>query len=157
MSAAAPPLTSLVNGTKVLANLRVLLLPGPRHLGRTTTTTSLPTQILLHVRNTLLATYVILFCTVTLTAAEYSFEMVQDRTTGNPLSAGSLSLFMALAMPKTEGSGLKTPTEAIALGVHAGMLAVGFRLIGLGEDERISKLAGRHLTYHRAPPPRVAV
>lgn len=64
--------------------------------------------------------------------------MVQDRTTGNPLSAGSLSLFMATAIPKNGGPHLKTPTEAIALGVHAGMLAVGFRLIGLGEDERIA-------------------
>ncbi|UPX18981.1 uncharacterized protein EKO05_0009261 [Ascochyta rabiei] len=62
--------------------------------------------------------------------------MVSDRTTGNPLSAGSLSLFMATALPRGESSKLKSGTEAIALAVHAGMLAVGFRLVGVGEDER---------------------
>ncbi|KAJ4323599.1 hypothetical protein N0V94_001792 [Neodidymelliopsis sp. IMI 364377] len=60
--------------------------------------------------------------------------MVADTTTGNPLSAGSLSLFMATALPRGEDSKLKNGTEAIALAVHAGMLAVGFRLVGLGED-----------------------
>ncbi|EMD95814.1 hypothetical protein COCC4DRAFT_124085 [Bipolaris maydis ATCC 48331] len=63
--------------------------------------------------------------------------MVQTNTTGNPLSAGSLALFMATSLPKGEASQLKNGTEAVALAVHAGMLAVGFRLIGLGEDERI--------------------
>ncbi|KAJ4368302.1 hypothetical protein N0V83_006658 [Neocucurbitaria cava] len=63
--------------------------------------------------------------------------MVQENTGGNPLSAGSLSLFMATSLPKGEGSQLKSPTEAVALAVHAGMLAVGFRLIGVGEDTRI--------------------
>ncbi|KAI8942727.1 hypothetical protein NX059_000775 [Plenodomus lindquistii] len=63
--------------------------------------------------------------------------MVNDRTTGNPLSAGSLSLFMATSLPNGEGPQLKNPTEAIALAVNAGMLAVGFRLVGLGEDEKI--------------------
>lgn len=67
--------------------------------------------------------------------------MVSDRTTGNPLSAGSLSLFMATALPRGESSKLKNGTEAIALAVHAGMLAVGFRLVGLGEDERIGECA----------------
>ncbi|KAF2829283.1 hypothetical protein CC86DRAFT_318499 [Ophiobolus disseminans] len=64
--------------------------------------------------------------------------MVQENTGGNPLSAGSLSLFMATSIPKGGAEPqLKNVTEAIALAVHAGMLAVGFRLIGLGEDERI--------------------
>ncbi|KAF1927865.1 uncharacterized protein M421DRAFT_64150 [Didymella exigua CBS 183.55] len=67
--------------------------------------------------------------------------MVADRTTGNPLSAGSLSLFMATALPRGESSKLKNGTEAIALAVHAGMLAVGFRLVGVGEDERIEAYA----------------
>jgi hypothetical protein len=65
--------------------------------------------------------------------------MVQDNTTGNPLSAASLSLFMATSLPKSEGPQLNNATEAVALAVHAGMLAVGFRLIGLGEDERTGK------------------
>lgn len=60
--------------------------------------------------------------------------MVNDRTTGNPLSAGSLSLFMATCLPNSTGPHLKSPTEAIALAVNAGMIAVGFRLVGLGED-----------------------
>lgn len=63
--------------------------------------------------------------------------MVDGRTTGNPLGAGSLSLLMATSLPKSESPQLKNPTEAIALAVHAGMIAVEFRLIGLGEDERI--------------------
>lgn len=46
---------------------------------------------------------------------------------------------MATALPKSDTPQLKNTTEAIALAVHAGMLAVGFRLIGLGEDERIGK------------------
>ncbi|CAO2654886.1 Nn.00g116190.m01.CDS01 [Neocucurbitaria sp. VM-36] len=73
--------------------------------------------------------------------------MVQGNTTGNPLSAGSLSLFMATSLPKGEGSQLKNPTEAVALAVHAGMLAVGFRLVGLGEDERIGKAAPNICQY----------
>ncbi|CAN9311847.1 unnamed protein product [Alternaria alternata] len=63
--------------------------------------------------------------------------MVTQNTTGNPLSSGSLALFMATSLPKGDSSQLKNGTEAVALSVHAGMLAVGFRLIGLGEDERI--------------------
>lgn len=66
--------------------------------------------------------------------------MVLENTTGNPLSAGSLALFMATSFPKGDASKLKNGTEAVALAVHAGMLAVGFRLIGLGEGGRI----GRH-------------
>ncbi|KAF1846612.1 uncharacterized protein K460DRAFT_356265 [Cucurbitaria berberidis CBS 394.84] len=61
--------------------------------------------------------------------------MSQENSGGNALSAGSLSLSMAKSLPKA--AQLKNPTEAIALAVHAGMRAVGFRLIGLGEDERI--------------------
>jgi hypothetical protein len=67
--------------------------------------------------------------------------MVQDTTAGNPLSAGSLALFMATSLPRGEGPQLKNSTEAVALAVHAGMIAVGFRLIGLGEDERIGALS----------------
>jgi hypothetical protein len=67
--------------------------------------------------------------------------MVQDRTTGNPLSAGSLALFMATSLPKGEEPQLKTATEAVALAAHACMIAVGFRLIGLGEEERIGEHA----------------
>ncbi|KAF2121483.1 PI31 proteasome regulator N-terminal-domain-containing protein [Lophiotrema nucula] len=61
--------------------------------------------------------------------------MVQPNSAGNPLSAGSLSTFMAVSLPKGE---LKNGFEAVALAVHAGMIAVGFRLIGLGEEHRIA-------------------
>ncbi|KAF2816248.1 uncharacterized protein BDZ99DRAFT_406859 [Mytilinidion resinicola] len=63
--------------------------------------------------------------------------MVQENTTGNPLAAGSLAVFMAASLPKGASPPLKNPWDAIALAVHAGMIAVGFRLIGLGEDHRI--------------------
>ena len=76
--------------------------------------------------------------------------MVNQNTTGNPLSAGSLALFMATSLPKGEASQLKNGTETVALAVHAGMLAVGFRLIGLVEDERIGKHSS--LSLGRRPP-----
>lgn len=56
---------------------------------------------------------------------------------GNPLGAGSLSTFMAASLPKSAGQQVKNAYEAVALAVHAGMTAVGFRLVGLGEDHRI--------------------
>lgn len=61
--------------------------------------------------------------------------MPLENTSGNPLCAGSLSTFMAASAPK--GAQIKNAYEAIALAVHAGLIAVGFRLIGLGEDDRI--------------------
>ena len=70
-----------------------------------------------------------------------SHKMVQDQTTGNPLSAGSLSIFMATSLPRGGDAKLKNATEAVALAVHAGMLAVGFRLVGIGEDEKIGENA----------------
>ncbi|KAF2708798.1 hypothetical protein K504DRAFT_477236 [Pleomassaria siparia CBS 279.74] len=63
--------------------------------------------------------------------------MSEVNTAGNPLSAGSLATFMAASLPRSAAHQLKNPFEAVALAVHAGMIAVGFRLIGLGEDHRI--------------------
>ncbi|KAF2396537.1 hypothetical protein EJ06DRAFT_585008 [Trichodelitschia bisporula] len=54
-------------------------------------------------------------------------------------AAGELASFMAVSLPKDASPQLKTPYEAIALAVHAGMLASGFRLIGLGEDLNITQ------------------
>lgn len=68
-------------------------------------------------------------------------------TAGNPLSAGSLALFMATSLPRDLSPQLKSPYDAIALAVHAGMIAVGFRLVGLGEDHR---LGTSQLTLHIA-------
>ncbi|KAI9873998.1 MAG: hypothetical protein M1830_010307 [Pleopsidium flavum] len=56
---------------------------------------------------------------------------------GNPLSAGSLATFMSSSLPKDARPQLKNPYDAIALFSHACMIAVGFRLIGLGEDHKI--------------------
>jgi hypothetical protein len=83
--------------------------------------------------------------------------MVQERTAGNPLSAGSLALFMATSLPKSEGPQLKNATEAIALAVHAGMLAVGFRLVGLGEEERTGETTAAHTLHILLRLPYVAV
>lgn len=63
--------------------------------------------------------------------------MVTSNTSGNALSAGSLALFMATSLPRDASPQIKSPYDALALAVHAGMLAVGFRLIGLGEDHKI--------------------
>ncbi|KAK5165353.1 hypothetical protein LTR04_001243 [Oleoguttula sp. CCFEE 6159] len=56
---------------------------------------------------------------------------------GNRLGASSLATYMATSLPKDASPQIKTPFDAIALAAHAGMIAVGFRLIGLGEDHRI--------------------
>lgn len=69
-------------------------------------------------------------------------------TAGNPLSAGSLALFMATSLPRDLSPQLKSPYDAIALAVHAGMIAVGFRLVGLGEDHKL----GAHSDAHEPQP-----
>ncbi|OCK76611.1 hypothetical protein K432DRAFT_360064 [Lepidopterella palustris CBS 459.81] len=65
--------------------------------------------------------------------------MVAPNTARNPLSAGSLATFMAASLPKGAAPPLKNPYDAVALAVHAGMVAVGFRLVGLGEDHQIAQ------------------
>ncbi|KAJ9669480.1 hypothetical protein H2201_000347 [Coniosporium apollinis] len=70
--------------------------------------------------------------------------MVPPNTSGNPLSAGSLALFMAKSLPENASPQLKSTYDAVALAVHAGMIAVGFRLIGLGEDHRIEASSEAH-------------
>ncbi|KAF2188234.1 hypothetical protein K469DRAFT_660846 [Zopfia rhizophila CBS 207.26] len=65
--------------------------------------------------------------------------MPEPNITVNLLSAGSLCTFMAASLPIGASTPLKNPYDAIALAVHAGMIAVGFRLVGLGEDQRIAQ------------------
>ena len=72
--------------------------------------------------------------------------MAQANTAGNPLSANSLSTFMAASLPK-DSNGLRNPYEAVALAVHAGMIAVGFRLVGLGEDHKIGRFRALIFIY----------
>ena len=56
---------------------------------------------------------------------------------GNVFSADNLSQHIFKALPKEAPLELKNPYDAIALLTHACMLAVGFRLMGLGEDHKI--------------------
>jgi len=60
--------------------------------------------------------------------------MVWLNTIRNPLSAGSLAIFIASSLLKDVTPQLKIPFDAIALTIYARMLAVGFRLVGLKED-----------------------
>ena len=56
---------------------------------------------------------------------------------GNVFSALSLSQYMFQSLPKDTDPHLRNPLDAIALLSHACMLAVGFRLLGLGQDHKI--------------------
>ena len=58
----------------------------------------------------------------------------------NVLSAKNLSESMYKCLPKEPQPQLKNPYDAIALLSHACMLAVGFRLIGLSEDQKLGNL-----------------
>ena len=57
----------------------------------------------------------------------------------NPLSASSLTRFMTASLPKSTDTQLRNPYDTIALLCHACMIAVGFRLIGLGEEHKIGR------------------
>lgn len=57
---------------------------------------------------------------------------------GNVLSADSLASVMASTLPEDGVPHIKTSFDAVALASHASMLAVGFRLVGLGDDDRIT-------------------
>jgi len=57
---------------------------------------------------------------------------------GNVLSADSLASVMASTLPQDTSPHINTPFDAIALASHASMLACGFRLVGLGDDDRIT-------------------
>ena len=56
---------------------------------------------------------------------------------GNVFSALALSEYMTKSLPKDASPHLRNPHDAIALLTHACMLAVGFRLVGLGENHKI--------------------
>lgn len=64
---------------------------------------------------------------------------MSQQPTGSALSAGSITSYVSqsLTSDRTDKPALKDQYAAIALFSHACMLAVGFRLIGLGEDDRI--------------------
>lgn len=64
---------------------------------------------------------------------------------GNMFSALALSNSMAESLPKDVSNEIRNPYDAIALLSHACMLAVGFRLIGLGEDHKLGISLEHHL------------
>ncbi|KAJ9632383.1 hypothetical protein H2203_000788 [Taxawa tesnikishii (nom. ined.)] len=63
--------------------------------------------------------------------------MVQNNSPRNALSADAVSRMMAASLPKDISPQINTVYDAVALACHSGMLSVGFRLVGLGEDHRI--------------------
>ena len=60
-------------------------------------------------------------------------------TVRSPLSPGPLADIMAVSLRSLPGPHLQSPYDAIALFGHACMVAVGFQLVGLGEEHRISE------------------
>lgn len=74
--------------------------------------------------------------------------MADNYVPSNVLAADPLSRSMVASL--SEGASIKSPYDAVALAAHASMLAVGFRLIGLGEDHKIEAHAD---TTHPQPLP----
>jgi hypothetical protein len=76
--------------------------------------------------------------------------MVGTNVTGF-LAAENLGPLMVASLPDSADPHLRTPWEAAALLSHACMLAVDFRLVGVGEDEKIGAnldlIAMRPLAY----------
>ncbi|KAL9599481.1 MAG: hypothetical protein Q9219_003820 [cf. Caloplaca sp. 3 TL-2023] len=56
---------------------------------------------------------------------------------GNVFSSKNLCEYMLSSLPQDESPHLRDPYDAVALLSHACMMAVGFRLEGLGEDHRL--------------------
>lgn len=63
--------------------------------------------------------------------------MASDAPPANPLSAASLAKYMLASLPKSASPQLENGFDAVALAAHASLLSVGFRLIGLNEDDRL--------------------
>ena len=61
--------------------------------------------------------------------------------TENRLSASYVTTRMLASLPRGASPQLRDPWDAVALFCHSAMLAVGFRLLGLGEDHRIGIVA----------------
>lgn len=63
-------------------------------------------------------------------------RIMGDQPPANALSGPTLSYYMISSLPQNAQK-LTHAYECIALAAHASMLAIGFRLVGLGEDHRI--------------------
>ncbi|KAG7004941.1 hypothetical protein G7Y79_00022g051620 [Physcia stellaris] len=61
--------------------------------------------------------------------------MPEDINSGNVFSAANLSEYMYSSLTPSTEPQLRDPYDAVALLCHACMIAVGFRLIGLGEED----------------------
>jgi hypothetical protein len=59
------------------------------------------------------------------------------------LSPNNVAKVIAESLPRSASPQLANEYQAIAIAVHATLTAVGFRLVGLGEDHRI----GWHLSF----------
>jgi hypothetical protein len=62
---------------------------------------------------------------------------------GNVLSTTSLAFIIRASLPKDPSPQIKTSHEVIALACHAAMIAVGFRMVGLGEDHKLETSSDR--------------
>ncbi|KAM0715917.1 hypothetical protein Q7P37_008431 [Cladosporium fusiforme] len=66
---------------------------------------------------------------------------------GNVLSAANLSALIRASIPQQSSPQIKSTHDAIALAAHTSMLAVGFRMVGLGEDHRLETTSDRDETH----------
>lgn len=60
-----------------------------------------------------------------------------------PFSPHTILRLMAECLPPNEQPQLRNPHDAIALFTHACMLSVGFKLVGLSEDDRLGSCPTR--------------
>lgn len=75
---------------------------------------------------------------LTMTTYQHDTMAVSSQPPPNPLSYPSLSKLMLASLPRESTTPhLNTIWDAVALASHASMIALGFRLVGLGEDHRI--------------------
>lgn len=72
-----------------------------------------------------------------MTTYQHEAVMVSSEPPPNPLAGSSLSKLMVSSLPKEASPHLNSSFDAIALATHASMIALGFRLVGLGEDHRV--------------------
>lgn len=64
-------------------------------------------------------------------------QLIMSINSPNVFSAKNVSEHMYKSLPKDDALELKSPFDAVALLTHACMIAVGFRLVGLGENHKI--------------------
>lgn len=72
-----------------------------------------------------------------------NMEASTEAPRGNVLSAPNLASIIRASLPKESSPQLKTSPEAIAIASHAAMIAVGFRMVGLGEEHKLETTSDR--------------